>query len=147
MTLPVNTLKHLRHPGNNQIGLYFKYQDNLTIEGKVVFNTQNQTINAIIFYYEKVLANIQAGKRSPIPRHFEHCKSCQSRYQEGLSHQAGYPHILRHSIVTHQMEQGINLRYIQEGLGHASSRTTERYTHVAESSFRNIKNPVDDFSI
>jgi len=58
-----------------------------------------------------------------------------------------YPHILRHSIATHQIEQGINLRYIQEWLGHASSKTTERYTHVAENNFKNIKNPIDDFNI
>ena len=37
-----------------------------------------------------------------------------------------------------------DLRYIQELLGHNSSKTTEIYTHVATTNFRNIKNPIDE---
>ncbi|WP_035119320.1 tyrosine-type recombinase/integrase [Cohnella panacarvi] len=52
-------------------------------------------------------------------------------------------HCLRHSFATHLLEGGIDIRYIQELLGHRNVQTTEIYTHLAVKSIKNIKSPLD----
>lgn len=56
-------------------------------------------------------------------------------------------HMLRHSYATHLLEGGTNLRYIQELLGHKSSKTTEIYTHVSIKQLSKITSPFDKLNI
>ncbi|MFN8241380.1 MAG: tyrosine-type recombinase/integrase [Bacteroidales bacterium] len=70
----------------------------------------------------------------------------QALKRAGIHRDVGV-HSLRHSYATHLHESGLDIRYIQELLGHKSTKTTEIYTHVSRRNLVAIRSPIDDLDL
>lgn len=86
----------------------------------------------------------QAGGRYSVESVYSVFK--QSLRRAGIKKDVGV-HCLRHSYATHLHESGLDIRYIQELLGHKSTRTTEIYTHVSRRNLFAIRSPIEDMDI
>ena len=108
--------------------------------------TSDKVISALKDYYQRYCIKDWLFTGQPETRHL-HIRSAQhifekARRRAGIQKHASI-HCLRHSFATHLLESGIDIRYIQDLLGHSSVRTTERYTHVARGMALTITSPLD----
>lgn len=88
--------------------------------------------------HESVFASERGGKLSE--------RTAQKAFERalrkaGINKPATF-HSLRHSFATHLLENGVDVRYVQELLGHANIRTTQLYTQVTNPKLKNIKSPL-----
>jgi site-specific recombinase XerD len=66
-----------------------------------------------------------------------------AKLKAGIRKEVGI-HSLRHSLATHLLDKGTDIRYIKDLLGHFNIKTTERYLHVSKKQLVNIISPFDD---
>lgn len=78
----------------------------------------------------------------PVP-----CDSVRSAFRRAVKscglHKRAHVHTLRHSYATHLLEDGVNLRLLQEYLGHTSLRTTAVYTHLTREIRDAARDPIN----
>ena len=67
-------------------------------------------------------------------------------WKAGINKEVGV-HSLRHSYATHLHENGLDIKYIQELLGHKSTRTTEIYTDVSRRNLVIVRSPIEDIDV
>lgn len=97
------------------------------------------------------LKNLSRDPRSdPLRRHHVLESSLQKAVKVAVN-RAGITkfvscHTFRHSFATHMLENGVNIRVVQELMGHADVKTTEIYTHVMEKNISAVVSPLDRFA-
>lgn len=112
-------------------------KDRITLlSEKIIEELKPFVIGKNVFSY--VFESSRGGKLSTesISKVFKKCLQ-----KSGINKQATF-HSLRHSFATHLLENGTDVRYVQELLGHANIRTTQLYTKVTNPALRNIISPL-----
>jgi integrase/recombinase XerD len=108
----------------------------LSVKVLEILNEYSKTVSTITWLFEGQVKGTQYDERS-LQMVLKHCLK-KSKINKPVT-----LHWLRHSYATHLLESGTDLRYIQELLGHSSSKTTEIYTHVSNKEIQRIVSPFD----
>jgi integrase/recombinase XerD len=116
--------------------------DRIVPVSKKVWDKLDEYLDA--FQPNKYLFEGQSGGRYSAESVYNVFKQALSR--AGIKKEVGV-HSLRHSYATHLHESGLDIRYIQELLGHKSTRTTEIYTHVSRRNLVVIRSPIEDMDV
>ena len=97
-------------------------------------NERRNLINPKKKACSEIFLSVRGGPLSPDRvRQIVKQRAAQAGIEQNI-----YPHLLRHSFATHLLENGADLRIIQELLGHADISTTQIYTHVDQKRMKTI---------
>ena len=126
------------------------FLSHLATNRKAAASTQRQALNALVFLYKQVFPAKKLSKdprSETIRRHHVLESGLQKAVKiavdrAGITKRVG-THTLRHSFATHLLEDGVNIRVVQELMGHADVKTTEIYTHVIEKDIQAVSSPLE----
>ncbi len=124
---------HPRKMGKKEIEAFLSH---LAVQQKVAASTQRQALNAIVFLYKKVLD-------IPVDEKLEPVRAKRHRRPPVVMAQSEVASVLGHMQGVHLLENGVNIRVVQELMGHADVKTTEIYTHVMEKDISVVQSPLD----
>jgi len=86
------------------------------------------------------------GKERPISDKTVYHACVTAAHRAGIKKRVT-PHLIRHSFATHLLDNGTDIRKIQEILGHGDLATTARYLHISQKHLQSIVNPLDSLPL
>lgn len=89
---------------------------------------------------------IRNGKIMPISDKTVYHACVTAAHRAGIRKKVT-PHLLRHTFATHMLENGTDIRRIQEILGHGDLATTARYLHISQNHLQSVVNPLDSLPL